>query len=392
MLVIQGDYENAVLAAGEAVRLEPKDAQFRVTRAQLLGQVGRAAEAIEEAGRAADDAAQRPHIKARAQCLMGDLVGSGVRPDYKKAIEYHTQAIRTAALLTSNPHPAIRVPAKEVLIDANLGAAHDIAWGNWKQKGTATQVWLKRAAEFADDLAQNDGGTAEHRFRVASRALAAYVGMRGELDPTEWASRAESLGREMVAAAEDGPQKQQVQWDAGMALYDAVQIYQIRGQRDPALQYGQQAAEFLEQSGRDKSPDPADAYLLGRLYFRLGSIHAIPEKDHKAAVVWFDKAIPVLERSARRLSLPEQGRLGETLVSMGVSYWETSSRAKAVQLTQEGLSLLDKAVKGGAIPRSALQVPQSNLATMQREMDRRKPADFGAGRIENASQKMTVLR
>ncbi|MGO8751376.1 MAG: hypothetical protein ACLQNE_35970 [Thermoguttaceae bacterium] len=392
MLAIQGDYENAIRAAAEAVRLEPRDAQFRVTRAQILGQLGHTAEAVKEAGQAAEDAEQRPHVKARAQCLMGDMIGSGAQPDYKKAIGYHAQAIRTAAALTSNSHPAIRVPAKEVLIDANLGAARDTAWGNWKQKGRATQEWLKGAAEAADDLARNEGGTAEHRFRVASRALAAYVGLRGELDPTEWTSRAVSLGREMVAAAPDGPQKQQVQWDVGMALYDAVQIYQVRGQRDSALQYGQQAAELLEQSGRGDSSNPTDSYLLGRLYFRLGSIHAIPQKDHKAAVVWFDKAVPVLERSAARLPLPEQGRLGETLVSMGISYWETGERAKAVQLTQEGVALLDQAVKIGAAPRSALEVPQSNLATMRREMDRRKPADWGAGRIENAAQKTTVLR
>jgi hypothetical protein len=92
------------------------------------------------------------------------------------------------------------------------------------------------------------------------------------------------------------------------------------------------------------------------------------------------------------LSLPEQGRLGETLVSMGISYWETGERVKAVQLTQEGVALLNQAVKSGAMPRSALEVPQSNLATMRREMDRRKPADWGAGRIENAGQKTTVLR
>jgi len=178
----------------------------------------------------------------------------------------------------------------------------------------------------------------------------------------------------------------------GMALYDAVQIYQARGQRDSALQYGEQAAELLEQSGRGNSPNPTDSYLLGRLYFRLGSIHAIPQKDHKAAGVWFDKAIPVLEKSAARLSPPEQGRLGETLVSMGISYWETAERTKAVQLTQEGVALLDQAVKSGTMPRSALDVPQSNLATMRREMDRRKSADWGAGRIENAAQKTTVLR
>ena len=88
--------------------------------AQILGQLGRVAEAVKEAGQAADDAEQRPHIKAQGAMPDGRHGGLRHQPDYKKAIEYRAQAIRTAAALTSNPHPAIRVPAKEVLIDANL--------------------------------------------------------------------------------------------------------------------------------------------------------------------------------------------------------------------------------------------------------------------------------
>ena len=44
-------------------------------------------------------------MKARALCLVGDLLASGAKPDYKKAISFHTQAIQIADPLTS----AIRI-------------------------------------------------------------------------------------------------------------------------------------------------------------------------------------------------------------------------------------------------------------------------------------------
>ncbi|KKK63377.1 hypothetical protein LCGC14_2994900, partial [marine sediment metagenome] len=71
--------------------------------------------------------------------------------------------------------PAIRLAAKEVLIDAHLGAANDIAWGSWSQKEKAVAKWSQRAAAFAEELIANDGGTEELRFRVATRSLAAFV-------------------------------------------------------------------------------------------------------------------------------------------------------------------------------------------------------------------------
>ena len=376
VLAGMGELAAAEAASQQAIRLAPDDPQYRVTRAQILGQLGRFAEGIEEAEKAMAQAGKRPHIQARAMCLLGDLLSSGPQPDYKRAIAYHSQAIKTADPLASDPHPAIRLTAKEVLIDAHLGAAHDIAWGNWNQKETAVPRWLDRASAFAEELIENDGGTPEHRFRVAVRALAAYVGVRGKLAPTKWAEQTIGVADEMIAAAGDSPKKQQLQWDLGMALYDAVQICQMRSENDAALRYGQQAIEQLEQGIARNQDNRADLYLLGRLYFRLGAIYAVGKQDHRTAVTWFEKAVPVFDQSIAQLDQKEFGRLGETLVSMGVSYWESGQREKAVKLTERGVDLMEKAVKGGGIQPSALEVPYSNLATMHRNLGDQEKAEM----------------
>ncbi|MGQ9574214.1 MAG: hypothetical protein ACUVUC_02760 [Thermoguttaceae bacterium] len=388
LLALGGEAPQALAAADQAVRLAPQDPQYRVTRAQILGQLGRFAEAIQEAEKAVASSNHRPHIKARAQCLIGDLLGSGPQPDYKRAIQHHTEAIRTASQLKASPHPAVRLPAKETMVDAHLGAAHDIAWGNWNQKETAVQTWLERASALAEELIDKDGGSLEQRFRVASRALAAYVGLQGKLDPTPWTEKAALAGEELLKAAANDRQRQQIHWEIGMALYDAVQIFQMRGQRDQALKYGQQAIAHLE-GGQTAKEGPMDAYLLGRLYFRLGSIHALGEQNHREAVGWFDKAVPVLQQASERLAPFEMGRLGETFVSMGVSYWETGQKDMAVKLTQQGAELVEKAVAAGALERKALDVPYTNLATMHRQLGQDALADKY---LEKAAQKGGTLR
>ncbi len=388
VLATLGDDVKALAACDEAVRVEPGNAEYQLTRAQVLGQMGRFEQAMAQAKAALPNAEKRPHVKARALCLLGDLAGSGATPDHQEAIGYHTRAIEVADPLAVSPHPAIRLAAKEVLIDAHLGAAHDIAWGNWNAKQTAVPKWLERAAAFAEELIQNDGGTSEHRFRVGTRALAAYVGAEGQLDPTEWAEETLRIGQELIDAVHDPERKQRLQWDLGVALYDAIQVYQMRSDHQQALQYSERAIELLEAS-TSGGGSLEDRYLLGRLYFRLGAIHAVGSGDHKAAVTWFEKANPIFSESVERIAPQEAGRLGETLVSMGVSYWESGSRNRAIELTERGAALIEKAIKSGHAEATALEVPYSNLGTMHRQLGDKTKADRyfeqarrGAGTVE----------
>ena len=76
----------------------------------------------------------------------------------------------------------------------------------------------------------------------------------------------------------------------------------------------------------------------------------------------------MLQQAADRLPALEAGRLGETFVSMGISYWETGQKPNAVKLTEQGVGLMEKAAAGGGLAASALDVPYNNLATMHRQL------------------------
>ncbi len=373
-LLAAEDYAKALQAASEAERLEPGNAHYRITRAQVLGQLGQLAEGLQEAQKAAELAEKQPHLKARALCLQGDLLASGPKPDYRKALQLHTQAIQEADPLSSDPHPAVRLAAKEVIIDGHLGAAHDIAWGNWKEKDTAVPRWLERAAAVADDLVNNEGGSEEQRFRVYARILAADVGMHGGMDPAEPVKQLMLSGEKLIASTNDPVQKAHYQWDLGIALYDALQVSQARSQLDEALKYGEDAVAHLEKGG-DRASAPANAFLLGRLYFRLGALHAARDHDHQAAVTWFDKALPRLDSSSGQPANADAGRHGQMLVSMAVSYWQVGQRDKAVALSQKGITMMEQAVQAGKLDSSSLVVPYRNLSTMHRQLGANDQAD-----------------
>ncbi|NQU22205.1 MAG: tetratricopeptide repeat protein [Candidatus Nealsonbacteria bacterium] len=374
VLVAIGEPAKAEAAGTRAVELEPGNARYRITRAQLLAQQGRLAEAVRETRQAIEASQKRPHVEARALCLMGDLVASGSRPDYKRAIQYHIEAVSSAGKLATSRHPAVRLAAKEVLINAHLGAAHDVAWGSWKEKNKAVTRWLAGAEAVAAELVDNEGGSPEHQFRVNTRALAACVGVRGELEPGKWTREAIRTGEELIAQTTDPVRKAQYQWDLGLALYDALQVYQMRDDHETALKYGERAIDFLEMGDRHQDM-PGSAYLVGRLYFRLGAIHAIRDENHRAAITWFDKAVPLLNQPIPRKARADLGRHGETFVSMGVSYWNSGQRNTAVQLTQIGIDLMEQAVEQGLLAKSALVISYDNLSSMLRQNGEDDKAD-----------------
>jgi tetratricopeptide (TPR) repeat protein len=366
-LTALGQHDQAVLAAAEAVRLEPHDARYQVTKAQTLQHAGRIADAIAEAEKAIAWTEQRPHVKARVLCLLGDLKGSGPHPDHKQALQLHTQALQAANALVFDKHPAIRVAAKEVALDAHLGALQDISWGAWREKERSAENWIAKATEVAQDLIKTEDGTDEYLLRVNSRALSADVGLQGKLDPTKWAKDVVRDGEVLISAAPEPSRKAELHWQLAMALYDAMQVFQMRANQDEALRHGELAIRYLEKSGR-QNKSPSAAYLLGRTYFRMGAVYANNRKDHRTAVTWFEKAVPLLGKSPPQEAMVDLGRLGDSFVSMGVSYWNAGYRKKAIALTEHGANLIEESVKRGAHDRSVLMIPYSNLAAMNREV------------------------
>ena len=99
---------------------------------------------------------------------------------------------------------------------------------------------------------------------------------------------------------------------------------------------------------------------------------------------WYDRALPQLQVAYPGSLLDERGLIGEQLVSVGISLWETGRRNTAVSVTEEGAGLIAQAVQDGSVKKTTLSVPYQNLAEMHRQLGNTEKADRLASKAIDA--------
>ena len=174
-------------------------------------------------------------------------------------------------------------------------------------------------------------------------------------------------GRRQIALAENIQNQSRIEWILGSALTEAVRLQRLRGEDHGALQLADDALILMQQSARSRQSTPRQRYRVGRLYFHIGSLHAVQRNDHREAIAWYKKAEPLLAEEMPIAIMADLGTHGEMFVSMGVSYWETGSKQLAIELTERGTDVLQKAVVDGELGVSALSIPYGNLASMHKQ-------------------------
>jgi len=367
-LAALGRSEPALKAAAQAVRIEPKEARYRLTAARLLAEVGEAGMAAKQARQVLIQQSAGDAERARAECLLGDLAATAPRPNYAQALEHHRKAMELATGPAGDKRFAVRRYAKKVLIDAHLGAALDIARGQWSNREQAVDKWLVQAEKLTEDLVARDNGNLDWKLKLESHRLAALAAVGGKGDPAAAAQKCYDLGRKLIAEAEDPLRKHEIEWRLGVALHHAMRAARSRGDAGQALRYGSNAAALLASALPHRGATQPRRYRLGSVYFLVGSVHAVGGKSHSDAVTWFDKAAPLLSGAVPAKDRHKAGAYGEMLVSMGVSYWSTGNQEKGRSLTENGLAMMQQAAKDGFLPAENLAVPLSNLASMHQQL------------------------
>ena len=366
--LMEGNIDAAMVYSERAIRLDERRPAYHILLARVLTRMNRLEEAklyLEETLGICD---RILHEKAQALSMLGDLYRTSANPDYEIALSFHSDAIRLASTLIEHSNQTIRQVAKDVLFEAHLGAARDIAWGRWTGKEESIAKWIDQAKEIATDpeMLATKRYSREYPLKIAVCVLASQVGLSETKDIEPFIRAVLHVGEELIRSTRDPILQRKYQWEMSLSLYDAVQIYQLRKQYTPALKYGEIAADYMELGIKERRSD-TDLYLLGRLYFRLGAIHAIGNKNHRAAIEWYERAKPIFGALQTKINAEELGRLGETFVSMGVSYWMTEQREEALRLTDQGRQLIERGVKAETIDKTALVVPYMNLSNMYKE-------------------------
>jgi tetratricopeptide (TPR) repeat protein len=362
-----GRAQDAREACATAVKLDAGNSLYQLTQARLLSENGDLKQALRATQTLAEAATTPPLVRARAEYQWGNLMVMGPEPNLQEATTHHLKAIELASKSVTDPIAEDRRMAKDLLLDAHLAVAQDIALGNYQRQKEVVPKWLSRAKELAEDLVSREQGDPILQMEVYRTMLAANSVLDGNFDATSLVDSAIQEGQRLLAQSSDRLYQQRVERELSELLYHAARIEQRCGRMTTAMQLVSNAVVLAESSQLNRQLSLFDQLMNGQLYFLAGSLHALQSEDHEEAVRWFERSIPAFNNE-RLPELVDCTMFGDPLVSMGVSYWEVGQREKAVELTQAGAELMQQGVQAGLLEMSVLSVPYGNLAAMHRQM------------------------
>ena len=363
-----GRATEAAASARRALDTEPENPAYRLRWAECLHATGQYDAAVLET-RAVMDAEGTPLlVQAQANYHLGLLASLGDAEIAATASDFHHQAIQIADKLATNNDHYVRRQAKQLLVDTHLAIALDVSRRDYPEKAATVADWVSMASGYAEEMIASGDAGLEARLRVAQRSLAALANFKPAKDPQPLLQEIEQTLNEILDSQEsiDPLWQEQRYWDTGIAYLHAVQINHQRGETGPALDYADLAVEYLADAVEQRRDSPQTQQVVGQLYFHIGAIHAVHNKDHASAVMWYDKAIPLMAAKEEPSELVVPRHEGEALVSMAVSFWSEGERDRAIALTEAGAALIEQGIAAGVLQQSTLVVPYNNLATMHK--------------------------
>jgi len=222
-------------------------------------------------------------------------------------------------------------------------------------------------------------------LQLCRGTLEVAAGSTEAIEPLPWVKRMLELRDRMGENVTDPWRRREIDWAVGQGLRAALAAAEIRGDPADMLDNATLTAAYLERGGEQRELTAAERKDLGDLMFRIGILHSLQRGDHATAVTWFDRAVPLWEGNDRFTRDGEVGRLGESYVSMAISYWQVNRREDALELSRRGVELMVAAVDAGQLEERALAVAYGNLSTMHAEQgDEEQSRNYAemAGRAE----------
>ena len=344
-----------------------------------------------------------PLTRAKAAYAMGQINAKLATPNYKQAFRFHSEANQRARGLLQSTELAEQFGALELMVNAHLAIAHDIAYGEYtiEEKNRAVPKWIELSWKFTAHLLANKYHDRALGLDVCRTSLDLLKKL-GKTVPLEvWEDRITQQAASVKQLK--GASKEfldHMRWQQAMALYHATIIARQGKDGNRVQQLGLAAYQLfrgpltaMTKTGHWDST-PTNAAMIG-LCYTLGSVEAIDNLDHAKAVQWYGQALQYLETPniqpfAVEHSISQShglGWQGERLVSMGLSYWSTGNKTQGLRLTQRGIAWIETAVRDHGFPNQHLKIPYSNLAVMTKSLEQRQDIQNIADGDDNSKQR-----
>ncbi len=354
-------------AAGEAEATQPEASPLvRLELARLALRLGEFEPARTELQAVLPLLPETDHAsRGRAELVLAELLSRQQPPtDSKAVLDQFFLAIQTSQKCLTEGAPRDAFEAHEVLLEAHLGAARYIARSSFRNKGETVAKWLANADALLRQDEAHDALLPLAKWSLWLATLECHVALGGSAESHEVATKLTQGGDRMLGQLQDDLAQRYVRSSYGYGLFLAARSVVLAGEGRPSAALAERAADMLASTAQQQPPHPASEAWLGQVYFHLGSLAAIAGRDHRAAMKWYDRALPLLD--AHQQTLPELGpqHTAEQFVSIGLSYWETGSRSEALRWTERGLAVIQAGIEQGRCPASAQSIPCHNLAFM----------------------------
>ena len=392
LLCEQGRWQEALAIAEAAEKLDATDIWTQLKHADVLLALGRVDEARSKVEGVRSLESVPPLVTAQTARMLGRVELAAKPADYQKSVAHFEEAIRKATPLGTNQSKAIQKAARDVLLDAHLGTALAIARGTWQQKGRVIPKWISRSEALVGDVAADNPDRARLELELCRGALAAAASCAEGVESLPWVKRLLEAREQLDAQIQDQWRRRQVDWEVGLGLNDAIDASLKRGDASDMLENATLTAAYLERGAEQRELIDADRRKVGDLLFRIGILHSLQHGAHATAVTWFDKVVPLWEGNSTFQEQGELGRLGESFVSMAISYWQVERRDDALTLSRKGVDLMVEAVDQEQLAERSLAVPYGNLSTMYAEQGNDEQSKTYAEMASRAEAAETRLR
>ena len=388
----QGKWQQALQLAETAGRIDPSDIWTKMKHARILLSLDRPAEAlaIVETVKATPNSPSL--VSAQVERLLGRIELANDTPDHQRAVEHFAEAIRRSSALLTKPSPAVQQAAREIMLDAHLGTAEAIALGTWQQKSRVIPKWMARAEAVVAECTAEQSVQQTLELQLCRGALAVAAGSAESFEPLPWVKRLLEIRDRMSESVNDPWRRRQIDWDVGQGLLDAMAAAQLRGDASDMLDNGTLTAAYLERGGERRELTDKERKDFGDLLFRIGIMHSLQRGDHATAVTWFDRVIPLWDGNSRLERDREVGQLGESYVSMAISYWQVDRRDDALAISRRGVDMMVAAVDAKQLEERALAVAYGNLSTMYAEQGDDTQSETYAEMASRAEASGSTLR
>jgi hypothetical protein len=200
-----------------------------------------------------------------------------------------------------------------------------------------------------------------------------------------------STREKLDETVKDERERRQIDWEVGLALADALTASLLRGDAADMLENATLTAAYLERGSEQRQLTARERHDVGDLMFRIGVLHSLQKGDHPTAVTWFDKSVSLWSDSTG-FDDADLGRLGESFVSMAISYWQVNRRDDALKLSRKGVDMMVEAVDRKQLDERALAVAYGNLSTMYAEQGDDEQSKNYAEMASRAEATGTVIR